>query len=173
MPKKSHKSKILSDLQISNLLACIPAYYRSFSWQRVFALDEDGCSLITFYQQCRDHDLTIMVIEDQHGWKFGGFCTEAWDRKFRFFGSGENILYSFGDQDEPVLYRWQGQGDQHMFASDQSLGLAGCNTQGRFALFLGNDLFIGSSHFVDTYENEPLSKEPDFKCYHMEVWALQ
>lgn len=28
MPKKSHKSNILSDLQISNLVGCLPMYYR-------------------------------------------------------------------------------------------------------------------------------------------------
>mmetsp|Transcript_33615 Transcript_33615/g.51785 ORF Transcript_33615/g.51785 Transcript_33615/m.51785 type:complete len:117 (+) Transcript_33615:1743-2093(+) len=49
MPKRNHKSVILSDLQLSNLISCFPNFYRSCDWERVFTRDEDGCSLITFF----------------------------------------------------------------------------------------------------------------------------
>mmetsp|Transcript_1973 Transcript_1973/g.3466 ORF Transcript_1973/g.3466 Transcript_1973/m.3466 type:complete len:142 (-) Transcript_1973:157-582(-) len=141
MPKKSHKSVILGDLQISNLISCLPGYLRQAEWQRVFNMDEDGCSLITFFQNCREHETTILIVQDQFGWKFGGFCTEAWRTAFSFFGSGQNFLFSFQDQDDPFVYRWQGTGEQHMYADQRSIALGGSRSKGRFALYISNDLY--------------------------------
>ena len=82
------------------------------------------------------------------------------------------MLFTFEDQDEPMVFRWQGTGEQHMYADDKSIGLGGSNTKGRFAFFLSRDLYAGSSLKVESYDNETLSKEPDFKCCHLEVWAI-
>ena len=51
-----------------------------------------------------------------------------------------------------------------MYADQKSIGLGGSNTKGRFALYISNDLYLGSSAKVESYDNEPLSKTPDFKC---------
>lgn len=88
MPEKSHKSVILSDLQLSNFIGALPSFYRQAEWKRIFNLDEDGCSLITFFQNCREEDTTVMVIQDENGWIFGGFCVEAWRCSYTFFGNG-------------------------------------------------------------------------------------
>lgn len=88
MPERSHKSVILSDIQLSNFIRCLPSFYRQSEWKRIFNLDEDGCSLITFFQNCREYETTVMVIQDQNGWIFGGFCTEAWRCSYTFFGNG-------------------------------------------------------------------------------------
>lgn len=69
-------------------------------------MDEDGCSLLTFYNNCKDYDNTVLVIEDNNGWKFGGFVTEPWRCAHMFFGNGQNFLFSFQDTDEPTVYRW-------------------------------------------------------------------
>ena len=158
MPKRSAKSVILSDLQLSNLISCFPSFYRSSEWKRVFNRDEDGCSLITFFQNTRDYDTTVMLVKDSQGYIFGGFCTEAWKCCYRFFGNGQNFLFSFEREDDPLIYRWQGVGDQHMYANENSIGLGGSNTKGRFALFISNDISRGTSVNVESYENDPLSK---------------
>jgi len=59
-----------------------------------------------------------------------------------------------------------------MYANDTSIGLGGSTAKGRFAFFLSRDLYIGSSSKVETYSNDILSKAPDFKCCHLEVWAI-
>ena len=111
MPKRSHKSDILTDLELSNLIGSLPTYYRQNEWLRLFNMDVDGCSLITFFQNCREYDTTILVIEDTNGWKFGGFCVETWKPAFRFFGNGQTLLFSFEGTQEPAIYQWQGQGE--------------------------------------------------------------
>jgi hypothetical protein len=46
-----------------------------------------------------------------------------------------------------------------MYADDKSLGLGGSKTKGRFAFYLSNDLYRGSSVKVESYDNEILSKQ--------------
>ena len=87
-------------------------------------MDRDGCSLITFFQKCREYDDTILVIEDEDGWKFGAYCKEPWAAKFCFFGNGEQFLYTFKDENDPNIFTWC-DGDQHMYATDKCIALAG------------------------------------------------
>ena len=59
-----------------------------------------------------------------------------------------------------------------MYADDNSIGLGGSKSKGRFALYISGDLYRGSSVRVESYDNDCLSKHPDFKCAHLEVWAI-
>lgn len=59
-----------------------------------------------------------------------------------------------------------------MYADDKSIALGGSQTKGRFALYLSNDMYRGSSQNTESYDNEPLSKTTDFKCLHLELWAI-
>ena len=61
-PEKSHNSELLNDLQISNLVGCLPSFYRGCDWKRIYKMNEDGCSLITFYTNCREYENTILVV---------------------------------------------------------------------------------------------------------------
>lgn len=172
MPEKSHKSAILSDLQISNLIAELPGYYQTSNWERLFNIDVDGCSLITFFQRVKDYDTTIIIIEDTDGWKFGAFCLEEWKPTYSFYGNGENLLFTFKDGNEPHVYGWTGEGEHHQYANNKSIGLGGSIEKGRFALYMADDFYRGSSVKTESYDNEPLAAQTDFKALHFEVWAL-
>jgi hypothetical protein len=71
------------------------------------------------------------------------------------------------------MFQWTGQGEQHMYSNEKSIGLGGSHIKGRFGLFLSGDLYKGSSVECDSYQNEVLSGKSDFKCCHLEVWALE
>lgn len=79
---------------------------RESRWERTFCIDVDGTSLSTMYEKCREHDNTILVVRDTQGWVFGGFCTEAWDENYKFFGNGDNMLFSYGNGMEPKIFTW-------------------------------------------------------------------
>ena len=65
-PKKTGgRSAILTDLMISNLIARLPIYLRHCDWKRLYKKTEDGCSLITFYKNLRDHETTVLVVKDE------------------------------------------------------------------------------------------------------------
>ena len=88
-------------------------------------MDEDGCSLITFYTQVREHETTVLIVQDEDGHIFGGFQTEPWVCKHKFYGDGQNFIYSFADIDQPNCYRYTGDGDQFQYSDDRSIGLGG------------------------------------------------
>ena len=91
---------ILNDVQISNLAMELPAHVRSNDWTRLFCMRENGVSLDTIYEKCKHSDKTIMVLRDQYGAVFGGYCTEPWDNNNCFFGDGECILFTFKKTDK-------------------------------------------------------------------------
>ena len=135
-------------------------------------MDQDGCSFITFLKNMRDYATTVLVIKDHNGWVFGALVTEPWKVSRGFYGNGENILFTFEDQEDPITYRWLGDGEQHQYASENAIGLGGSREKGRFALYLANDLSSGSSFESEMFNNQPLSKTNDFKCQAVEVWAI-
>ena len=42
---------------------------------------------------------------------FGGFCTENWKKSTKFYGTGENFLFTFKFADKITVYRWTGESD--------------------------------------------------------------
>ena len=144
----------MTPVQMSNLVATLPSFYRGCDWKRIYKMNEDGCSLITFFTQCREYENTILLVQDEFGWKFGSFCTEEWTSKFRFFGNGMNMLFSFQDTDEPYVFKYTGDGDQHQYSDDKSIGMGGSLEKGRFGLFLSNDFSKGSSLRSEIYNND-------------------
>ena len=82
------------------------------------------------------------------------------------------MLYSFQDSDDPWVFKFTGDGDQHQYSDEKSIGLGGSLEKGRFGLFLSNDFTKGSSLKSEIYNNEVLSKNSDFRVHAVEVWAI-
>ena len=59
-----------------------------------------------------------------------------------------------------------------MYADDKSIGLGGSSEKGVYAFYLGNDLWRGTCNETETFNNKLLSKDSDFKCFKLEVWAV-
>jgi len=53
----------------------------------------------TFLKNLDGHADTIIILEDEAGYKFGGFCNEEWKPSKEFFGNGENFVFTFKDSD--------------------------------------------------------------------------
>lgn len=84
---------------------------RTKDWELLYSLNKDGCSVGTFFEKCKYYRITLLVVEDSNGWKFGGYCTENWHPAAKFYGTGENFLFTFKDGDKPVVYTWSGIDD--------------------------------------------------------------
>ena len=80
---------------------------------------------MTFFSKAQDFDTTILVVRDEYNYVFGAFCVEPWEYKCRFFGTGENFLFSFKDGEELSVYYWTGDGDRHQYSDRDAIGLAG------------------------------------------------
>ena len=46
-------------------------------------------------------ELDTQLMEDENGYKFGGFCMEAWKQAYRFYGDTQSWLFTFLNKDDP------------------------------------------------------------------------
>ena len=70
-PEKSQDSKLLNDLQISNVAQHM-GMQRNMRWKLLYRLSEHGVSVNTFIQRLSGEETTLLIVEDQYGHKFGG-----------------------------------------------------------------------------------------------------
>lgn len=52
--------------------------YHSLEWKLLYRMSEHGTSMITFMKRVKHEQTTVLVIEDENGFKFGAFCLEEW-----------------------------------------------------------------------------------------------
>jgi hypothetical protein len=99
-PKKDKASKLLNDIQISNLCGELNTLYRTLNWKLLYRLSDHGVSMNTFLKSIDGFADTILIFEDESGFKFGGVCNEEWQVSKEFFGNGENFVFTFRDSDK-------------------------------------------------------------------------
>ena len=112
-------------------------------------------------------------MEDKNGHKFGGFCTEEWFFSQSFYGTGDSFVFSFKDKDDCDIWWASGENDMYQFCDRSGIGLGGGIHGGRFALYLGKDLWRGSSAHTECYKNDCLASGEDFECIDIEVWGFE
>jgi len=47
-------------------------------WRLLYRMSKHGSSMITFMKNLEREDITVIMIEDSKGYKFGSFCIEEW-----------------------------------------------------------------------------------------------
>ena len=171
-PEKNCSSHLLNDLKISNISEHM-SMHRNMRWVLLYRLSEHGVSMNTFISRLQGYDSTLLVIEEKNGHKFGGFCTEEWTFSSSFFGTGDNFVFTFRGSDEVEMWYASGDNNYYQFCDRSGFGLGGGIRGGRFALYLGNDLWRGSSNKTECFENDCLSSHADFECVDLEVWGFE
>ena len=162
----------MNDFQISNISEHM-SMYRNMRWVLLYRLSEHGVSMNTFIQKLQGSDATLIIIEDKNKYKFGGFCTEEWFFSSSFYGTGENFVFTFKNTDQCEMWNATGENEMYQFCDRTGFGLGGGIHGGRFALYLGNDLWRGSSMTTECFNNECLSSGTDFECVDLEVWGFE
>lgn len=104
-PKKDKASKLLNDVQISNLCGQLNKMDRTLNWKLLYRLSDHGVSMNTFLKNIAGFSDTIMVFEDEAGYKFGAVCCEEWSPSKEFFGNGENFVFTFKAIDKISTFR--------------------------------------------------------------------
>ena len=142
-------------------------------WKLLYRLSDHGVSMNTFIQRLQGEETTLMIVEEKTGYKFGGFCTEEWFFSKQFYGTGENFVFTLRDRDDCEMWYASGDNSMYQFCDRSGFGLGGGIHGGRFAMYLGNDLWRGSSMRTECFNNELLSRETDFECVDLEVWGFE
>ena len=171
-PQMEGSSKLLNAYQINNLSEHM-IYLRSMKWVLLYRLSEHGVSLHTFIKRLSMYDNTLLVMEDKQGWKFGGLASEEWAKGKDFYGTGDSFVFTFKKGDQIELWQSTGQNSMYQYCDKGGFGMGGGFLGGRFALYVGDDFWRGSSTKTECFDNECLSSSTDFNLIDMEVWGFE
>ncbi|MFM7857688.1 MAG: TLD domain-containing protein [Flammeovirgaceae bacterium] len=119
-------------------------------------MSDHGTSMNTFLKKIDRDKLTVMVIEDELGYKFGAFCTEAWHKSNQFYGEFETFVFSFATKNEGrdiKLFKSTGENVLFQYLDNNSLMVGGDTVKGRAAIYLGDGFFRGASSATQCFNN--------------------
>ncbi|CAH1245177.1 TBC1D24 [Branchiostoma lanceolatum] len=180
-PKKWQHSCILDKKQLHKLRSWVPKRFKFHQPVSLFSTNEDGFSLQTMYQYCRNYSELALIIRTDREERFGAFikCIKSFEdsRKGKgYFGTGESFVFSFSPV--PVRYQWVGlKGQdtsisQNMFisAARNRLTIGGGNGD---AIQLDSDLERGFAGMCDTFNNPVLCRDKHFRCLELEVLGFR
>lgn len=153
----SHKSKLLNEMQVSNLTEVLPVFNKQLNWKLLYRLSDHGISMNTMMSRLSNEQETLMIFEDEVGFKFGSFCTEAWHFQKDFYGNGENFVFTFKDGQQCEEYKSKYKNDFYQFSDSSCIGMGSGSGESRFAIYLGSDLYRGSSSKTECFDNEQLT----------------
>ncbi|XP_066497113.1 nuclear receptor coactivator 7 isoform X2 [Hoplias malabaricus] len=170
LPVLNQSSCILQQHHIQRLVDALPPRVQGTVWTLVYSTNDHGTSLRTLYRRTAQiRRPVLLLIKDMQNQVFGAFCSDTLKVSDKCYGTGETFLFTFGP--EFKTFCWSGENSYFVrgFLDSLQLGAGG----GRFGLWLDADLCRGSTFSCNTFRNQPLSRQNDFKIQALEVWTFQ
>ncbi|EGC37435.1 hypothetical protein DICPUDRAFT_46490 [Dictyostelium purpureum] len=189
MPEINIKSELLKEEHIRLISKYLPDNTYRDTWKLLFSSPKDGHSFNRFCHHATDKGSVLILIREEGGHIFGGFCDEALKPKYpKFYGTKNNFVFTV----EPKLeifqttgldrnYQYLNQGSMTLFNGIGMGGiedLFGWSIDGSFE----NGTSKGSPEILEcgdgkarssTYGNTCLASSPEFKVVHVEVYLLK
>ena len=171
LPKTNVPSEIFNSIQLKELHSKLPYYHQYTGLKRLFSITVDGCALRTFYDKCEGINNSIIAIKDEEGNVFGGYASESFTPKFKFYGTGECFLFTFYKDNVINVFNSTGANEHYMYGDNDQICF-GCSDD-YFSLALTNNFLSGYSRKTKTYDNEPLNNEDKFTIVNLELWGFE
>ncbi|KAJ4862209.1 TLD domain-containing protein [Trichoderma breve] len=91
-------SRLLTNVVAEEIRTMVPERLRiTEDWRLVYSLEQNGTSLATLYQRCRQYEGMrvgfVLVVKDQEGGTFGAYLSEYPHPAPSYFGNGECFLW--------------------------------------------------------------------------------
>ncbi|KAK9713454.1 hypothetical protein RND81_06G028200 [Saponaria officinalis] len=170
LPDMSEPSMLLSSDTRMKLYASLPCLVKGLKWVLLYSTWRHGISLSTLYRKSRlCPGPSLLVVGDGEGAVFGGLVEAPLKPNIkRYQGSVSSFLFTDA-HGQPAIYHPTGSNRYYTLCSPDFLALGGGH---HFALYLDNDLVIGSSAASETYGNPCLALSEDFKIKDVELWGF-
>ncbi|KAI9206253.1 TLD-domain-containing protein [Polychytrium aggregatum] len=150
----------------------LPPFLReSSTWILSYSLDQHGISLNTLYRRSEENGPSLVVIRDGDGGTFGAFASEALHIEPTYFGNGECFLWKLSDDGDIQVYPATGANEYLIYGEPHMFAFGG--GQGRFGLWISDDLYNGHSEPCDTFKNAQLSAKSEFIVVAIEIWSFK
>jgi hypothetical protein len=172
------ESKILKKEDIKFLCNDLPSEEFSKKWNLLYSSTKHGKSFNRFCFHIVNKGSTIILIRDEEGYIFGGFCEESWKPKYpKFYGSPRSFLFQL----YPIKKIWKSTGinDHYQYLNHSTETLFNGVGQGGqinfFAWSIDNSFEKGKccGSPSTTFGNFILSKNEEFFVDYVEVWQIK
>lgn len=169
VPELLSPSSILDEDQIKLLCVHLPARAIGYAWSLIYSTASHGFSLKTMYREMCSYDSPVLlVVCTTTGAVFGAMLSCPLRISDHFYGTGESFLFTF--HPEFKCYSWAGENAYFIKGNAASFAIGA--SEGKFGLWLDDDLFHGRTQECTTYGNEPLCEEEDFIVKALEAWGF-
>ncbi|KAI0981089.1 hypothetical protein GJ496_006272 [Pomphorhynchus laevis] len=170
---KEPRSQILTNESwIRNLLTYIPVRFREEgSASLVFCTDTDGFSLMNLYRHAQKYEdgHNLILIQDSKHLIFGALISNSLHSRNSFYGTGESFLFSTNSNFK--VYLWTGKNQLFVHSNETGIGVGA--SDGKYGLWINEDLRSGTSCCCSTYQNEILSgTRSSFQIARLELWSF-
>jgi hypothetical protein len=91
----------------------MPGLYKIARWKLLYRMSLHGVSMNTFFTRLSGEPATLVLLEDENGWKFGAMAHADWEKRTQFYGSSETFVFTFRNG-ETVQY-WEATGKNDMY----------------------------------------------------------
>ena len=180
--RRSNRSDILTDEQFAKIISTgVPARFQESALKLLYSTELHGISLHTLYHKGAKTSPTLVVIRDTRNRIFGCYATQAWKSSAtRYYGSGESFVFgSRASSTMPIVYKWSRLNSFFQFTSSTFLAMGG-GAGSHFALWIDEDLLMGTTSACSTFESPPLidieaeskAATREFKILSMELWGF-
>lgn len=147
------------------------------NWRLLYSSSSHGESFQALSSAIIDQGSTILILKDNSGNVFGGYASQPWILKPKFYGDSSCFLFSL----YPNLNLSVGSGhnDNFMYMNNgqytlpNGIGMGG--QMGYWGLWIDSEYGIGQSNIsCSTYSDYSiLSATKDFKIDALEVWCVK
>lgn len=97
-------SLILTVSMVRQLRNYIPDMYKNRTWKLIYSPRENGLSMQTFLRLGEEAGANILVVVDENKNIFGAFLPHSWQATSRFYGTGEDFLFTFHNTELLTCY---------------------------------------------------------------------
>ncbi|KAK9732424.1 tld [Popillia japonica] len=166
---------ILDLNQIVFINAHLPQQYQ-LEWRFLFSSEIHGESFSTLIGRIVNQGPSVLIVEDQNGYTFGGFAPANWNLGPNFFGDDSCFLFTLVPKMRIFPSTGYNQHFQYLNLHQQTMpnGLAMGGQHGYCGLWLDQEYGFGhTSESCTTYSSySQMSHTKNFQYRHLEVWGL-
>lgn len=181
--RKTKPSSVLSDEQFAQIVQQgVPVRFHESTLTLLYSTEVNGMSLRTLYNMVHEMSPTIVAILDTQKRSFGCYAAQAWKASAtRYYGSGESFVFGTDKTtSETHIYKWSRANSFFQFTSMSFLAIGG-GSGSHFALWIDEDLLMGTTSACSTFASPPLtdlvenddSSCNEFKILSLEVWGFR
>ncbi|CAH1640787.1 unnamed protein product [Spodoptera littoralis] len=146
-------------------------------WRFLFSSHIHGESFSTMTGRIQDQGASLLIIEDNSGYIFGGYAPASWSLGPNFVGTDESFLFTLAPKMR--VYPATTYNNHYQYINHHTKTLPnGLLMGGQFhfgAIWVNGDPFGegSSAESCSTYKGyKRLSKEPNFRIKSLEVWGV-